>query len=88
MYISTRELLGQTTSRAANTAVIESHSGPNLDLQSLLKQPILGPILNQLGAEALTTEALQMLAAALQKAEAAKLKAEANELVPAAVPEP
>ncbi|MFL6452156.1 MAG: hypothetical protein ACJ746_31495 [Bryobacteraceae bacterium] len=67
MYISTRELLGQTADRSTYEAVIERYCGRITGLESLLNEPTLGPILNQMGAAALSNEALEMLANALAK---------------------
>lgn len=67
MFISTRELLGQTADRHTYQAVIERHCGVITGVESLLNEPTLGPILNQMGAGALSNEALQMLASALSK---------------------
>jgi hypothetical protein len=60
VYISTRELLGQTADRSTNQEIIERHCGRITGVESLLKDPILGPILNQMGATALSDEALEV----------------------------
>jgi len=79
VYISTRELLGQTNDRSSYKAIIESHRGAITDVKELFNEPTLGPILNQLGADALSNEALRMLAAALEKQQA---KPNISELAP------
>ena len=50
-----------------------------MDVKELFNEPTLGPILNQLGADALSNEALRMLAAALEKQQA---KPNISELAP------
>jgi len=67
VYISTRELLGQTNDRSSDKAIIESRRGTIKDVKELFNEPTLGPILSQLGADALSNEALRRLAAALEK---------------------
>jgi hypothetical protein len=67
VYISTRELLGQTADRSTNQEIIERHYGRITGVESLLKDPILGPILNQMGATALSNEALEIIANTLSK---------------------
>jgi len=62
VYISTRERLGQIVDRSIYQAVIERYCGRITGLESLLKEPTLGPILNQMGASALSDEALEILA--------------------------
>lgn len=67
MYISTRELLGQTADRSTYQAVIERYCGRITGVDNLLNHPTLGPILNQMGASALSNEALETLAKTLSK---------------------
>jgi hypothetical protein len=67
VYISTRELLGQTTDRSTYQAVIERYFGRITGVESLLNEPTLGPILNQMGARALSNEALEILANTLSE---------------------
>ena len=62
MFISTRELLGQLADRETHQAVIERHCGQITGVESLLSEPLLGPILNEMGARALSNEALELLA--------------------------
>lgn len=67
MFISTRELLGQTGDRSTYQAVIERHYGDAAGTGSLLEEPILSSIIKEMGAGALSNEALQRLADALSK---------------------
>jgi hypothetical protein len=67
MFVSTREMLSQVDDRSKDTAVIEKHCGPLKQLDTLLDEPTLGPLLAELGPEALSDKALRMLARKLQE---------------------
>jgi hypothetical protein len=65
MFISTREMLGQVGNRSADEERVGDYLAAIELTGKLSEDGTLGPILKELGPEALSDKALRMLAAAL-----------------------
>jgi hypothetical protein len=67
MFVSTREMLGQTSpGRALAEAVIREHYGPECNIEVVLRELSVVSLRN-LGFNAFSDEALQEMASFLQK---------------------